>query len=86
MVSCEHFKSLTRDAKPTSRVCDQCVAMGDRWVHLRTCLICGQVGCCDQSKNRHARAHWESQNHPLVQSAEPLEFWRYCFEDDILVE
>lgn len=85
MSGCAHFESLTTVAQPKSKVCDQCVEMGDRWVHLRACLICGQVGCCDQSKNRHARKHWETDHHPLVRSIEPLEFWRYCFEDDVLL-
>lgn len=85
MPSCTHFKSLTKEAEPSSKVCDQCVAMGDRWVHLRSCLICGHVGCCDQSKNHHARGHWEADGHPLMRSIEPLEFWRFCFADDVLV-
>lgn len=86
MPVCAHFKDLTDAAEPTSKVCDQCVEMGDRWVHLRSCLICGNVGCCDQSKNRHARRHWETHDHPLIRSLQPLEFWRYCFEDDVLVK
>lgn len=84
MSRCVHFKNLTTLVEPTSKVCEQCVEMGDTWVHLRSCLICGQVGCCDQSKNRHARKHWETDQHPLVRSIEPLEFWRYCFEDDVM--
>ncbi|MFP3883159.1 MAG: UBP-type zinc finger domain-containing protein [Actinomycetota bacterium] len=83
---CEHFEQLEKVADPTSDVCDRCVEMGDTWVHLRSCLICGTVGCCDSSKNRHARKHWEEHGHPLVQSLEPLEFWRYCFADQVLVK
>ena len=82
--TCEHFKGLVKVAEPTSKVCDQCVEMGDRWVHLRSCLICGAVGCCDNSKNRHARLHYQTEGHPLIRSIEPLEFWRYCFEDNVL--
>lgn len=85
MPSCAHFDNLTEVAEPISRVCDPCVVIGDRWVHLRSCLLCGKVGCCDQSKNRHARKHWESDHHPLIRTVEPLEFWRYCFEDELLV-
>jgi uncharacterized UBP type Zn finger protein len=84
--TCHHFKELEKDANPTSRVCDQCVESGDRWVHLRSCLICGQVGCCDNSKNQHARKHYETAGHTLIRSIEPLEFWRYCFEDQVLVK
>lgn len=83
---CYHFEHLESEADPTSDVCDQCVAMGDTWVHLRACLTCGQVGCCDNSKNRHARKHWEEQNHPLVKSIEPGETWKYCFPDHFLVQ
>ncbi len=82
---CEHFEQLTTVADPSSTVCQQCVEMGDTWVHLRACLGCGMVGCCDNSKNRHARAHWNTHHHPLIQSLEPGETWRYCFEDDSLV-
>lgn len=84
--TCHHFRELTTVAEPTSDVCDQCVAAGDRWVHLRSCLICGQVGCCDNSKNKHARKHYEDREHMLIRSIEPLEFWRYCFEDHVLVK
>lgn len=83
--SCAHFENLGDLPSPTSTVCDQCVAMGDTWVHLRSCLVCGVVGCCDNSKNRHARGHWESDHHPLIGSIEPGETWRYCFEDLVLV-
>jgi len=83
--TCEHLDDLTTVAEATSTVCDQCVAMGDTWVHLRSCLGCGQVGCCDNSKNRHARGHWEQHGHALVTSIEPGESWRYCFADDLLV-
>ena len=83
--TCAHLENLTIVAEPGSTGCDQCVAMGDTWVHLRSCLDCGQVGCCDNSKNRHARGHWEQHNHPLVTSIEPGESWRYCFDDDVMV-
>jgi CPA1 family monovalent cation:H+ antiporter len=53
--------------------------MGGSWVHLRTCLTCGHVGCCDSSPNRHASAHFKSTSHPVMQSAEPGEEWRWCF-------
>jgi uncharacterized UBP type Zn finger protein len=82
--TCDHLGQLTEIATPKSTVCDRCVAMGDTWVHLRACLECGMVGCCDQSKNRHARQHWEQDGHPLVQSIEPGETWRYCFADHFL--
>ncbi len=55
---------------------------GDSWVHLRVCLSCGHVGCCDSSPNRHARHHHEEEGHDVVRSAEPGESWVYCFEDE----
>jgi monovalent cation:H+ antiporter-2, CPA2 family len=82
--TCQHFEELTSPVDPTSDVCDQCVAMGDTWVHLRSCLKCGTVGCCDNSKNRHARKHWEAHQHPLIRSIEPGESWRFCFADNFV--
>ena len=58
--------------------------MGDTWVHLRMCLSCGHIGCCDDSKNRHATGHWHETGHPAIISFEPGERWRYCYEDDLL--
>lgn len=83
--TCEHFESLATVAEPTSGGCDRCVEMGDTWVHLRACLECGTVGCCDNSKNRHARKHWQEDGHPLIQSIEPGETWQYCFPDQLLL-
>lgn len=84
--TCAHFESLQTVAEPKGTVCQACVDKGDTWVHLRACLDCGMVGCCDNSKNRHARKHWEEHNHPLIQSVEPGETWRYCFPDHCLVK
>ncbi|HIE21595.1 MAG TPA: hypothetical protein EYP73_03210 [Acidimicrobiia bacterium] len=78
--TCNHFKRLGTPAEPTSDVCDQCMEMGDTWVHLRSCLECGTVGCCDDSKNTHARKHFEQHGHPLIQSIEPGETWKYCYD------
>ena len=65
--------------------CDECVKMGDRWVHLRMCLVCGNVGCCDSSKNKHATKHFHRSKHPLVRSIEPGESWVWCYADEIEV-
>lgn len=59
--------------------------MGDAWVHLRLCLTCGQVGCCESSKNQHARKHANAIGHPIVQSFEPGESWRWCYPDSMFV-
>lgn len=84
--TCHHFENLDTVAEPIGDVCQLCVDRGDTWVHLRACLGCGMVGCCDNSKNRHARGHWEEHGHPLIQSIEPGESWRYCFPDHFLVK
>jgi uncharacterized UBP type Zn finger protein len=73
-------------AKITSthkHVCEDCILTGDSWVHLRLCLICGHVGCCDSSKNKHATKHFHSVGHPLMRSIEPGERWIWCFVDNL---
>lgn len=84
--TCAHFESLDTVVDPQGTVCQKCVDMGDTWVHLRACLECGNVGCCDNSKNRHARQHWKDEGHALIQSIEPGETWRYCFPDHFLAK
>ena len=72
-----------RDVMPrTPEGCEDCLAVGGRWIHLRLCLTCGQVGCCDSSPGRHARAHATATGHPIVQSFEPGETWRWCYPDN----
>lgn len=81
--TCSHVSEIA-DVTPSSPdSCRSCVEMGDTWVHLRICLVCGHVGCCDNSKNRHARRHFHETSHPIIQSYEPGETWRYCFIDDV---
>ena len=63
--------------------CEDCLSTGDGWVHLRICLSCGHVGCCDSSPNRHASKHVAEANHPIVTSLEPGEDWSYCYVDDV---
>jgi CPA2 family monovalent cation:H+ antiporter-2 len=78
---CPHLE-LAQDITPNSPdSCPQCVELGDTWVQLRACLICGQVGCCDSSKNKHATTHYHETSHPVMQSFEPGEGWRYCYVD-----
>ncbi|XTZ14698.1 UBP-type zinc finger domain-containing protein [Micromonospora echinospora] len=71
-------------AEPVSDGCDDCRTLGDEWVRLRSCLTCGYVGCCDDSKNKHATRHHESTRHPAIVSIEPGESWRYCYVDRVL--
>ena len=82
--NCSHVSEI-RDVTPTSQVCKECEDMGDTWVHLRECLVCGHVGCCDASKNKHARKHFRQTRHPIVRSIEPGEKWRWCYIDKIFL-
>ena len=80
---CSHLESVDRSVKPHSKGCEECLKMGDRWVHLRLCMQCGHVGCCDDSKNRHATKHFHATQHPIVRSLEPGESWGWCFVDQV---
>ena len=81
--SCNHLEQIhvTRVGK---HVCEDCIKTGDSWVHLRMCLTCGHVGCCDSSPNKHASMHYGRTDHPLVRSAEPGESWVWCYADEIM--
>jgi hypothetical protein len=77
---CEHFNQIhTRE--PRTDGCEECLKTGDTWVHLRTCLACGHVGCCDQSKNRHATKHFQGTGHAMMRSQQPGETWGWCYVD-----
>ena len=77
--------SAIRPVVPRARGCEECLAIGSSWVHLRLCLTCGHVGCCDSSPNRHARRHFDDEGHPIIQSFEPGEDWRWCYVDEAMV-
>jgi uncharacterized UBP type Zn finger protein len=81
--SCTHLAEI-RVTTTRTRVCPECVKLGDRWVHLRMCLECGHVGCCDSSQNRHATAHFHASGHALIRSLEPGERWVWCYVDEIV--
>jgi CPA2 family monovalent cation:H+ antiporter-2 len=72
----------TREVSYAEPVCPECVAKGDQWVQLRICMICGHVGCCDSSKNRHARAHYQSSGHPIIKTIEAGPDWAWCYPDN----
>jgi len=78
---CTHLDQI-KFKQTNIRKCEECVKMGDTWVHLRMCLVCGQVGCCDSSKNKHATKHFHRSKHPLVRSIEPGESWIWCYADE----
>jgi uncharacterized UBP type Zn finger protein len=85
MVTCSHV-ALVRTDHPHSSGCEECLRMGDTWVHLRLCRMCGHVGCCDDSKNRHATKHYHATKHPIITSLEPGENWSWCYIDEVLIE
>ena len=82
---CTHRDQI-RDVTPNSDGCEECLAMGDTWIHLRLCLTCGHVGCCNDSKNKHAFKHYHATHHPLVKSMEAGEDWIWCFADEVMVK
>jgi uncharacterized UBP type Zn finger protein len=84
--SCAHVDDISRQPPPSGDGCVECLLMGSRWVHLRRCIECGHVGCCDQSPNKHATAHFHETAHPLIQSYEPGEDWFWCYADDLFFE
>ena len=83
---CTHLDQIDPAVAPGGPGCKECLETGARWMHLRRCAVCGHIGCCDSSPNRHARRHWEQTGHAVVQSFEPGEDWFYCFPDDLLFE
>ena len=80
---CEHVAEIQiHHVKRPANGCEDCLKIGGRWVHLRVCLTCGHVGCCDSSPNRHATKHYHATRHPIVTSAEVGETWAWCYVDD----
>jgi hypothetical protein len=90
--TCTHLDTAG-DVTPSSDGCDDCLRTGSRWVHLRLCMRCGHVGCCDNSPNRHATAHWhghrdhrDHRDHPIIRSYEPGEDWWWCYADGLFFD
>ena len=82
---CPHVNQV-RDVVPRTPLgCEECLKSGDAWVHLRLCRICGHVGCCDSSKNKHATKHFHATGHAIMKSFEPGEDWHWCYVDDDFV-
>ncbi|MBF8190402.1 UBP-type zinc finger domain-containing protein [Nonomuraea sp. K274] len=81
MATCEHLSQAGDPSANTPEGCEECLASGGTWVHLRRCLECGHIGCCDSSPMKHATAHFHGTGHPVVQSFERGEDWRWCFVD-----
>jgi uncharacterized UBP type Zn finger protein len=84
--ACSHLDRI-REVTPSSMEgCSDCLEIGADWVHLRMCLTCGRVSCCDSSPNRHASKHAAEHDHPLANSFEPGENWTWCYVDDVALE
>ncbi|MFA5775446.1 MAG: UBP-type zinc finger domain-containing protein [Ilumatobacteraceae bacterium] len=81
--TCGHLDAVV-DVAPSGNGCEDCMRIGGQWVHLRMCMTCGHIGCCDNSPHRHATAHFNSVNHPVIQSFEPGENWWYCYADELI--
>jgi uncharacterized UBP type Zn finger protein len=84
-ITCSHLDQI-QDVTPSADGCEDCLKLGDTWLHLRLCLTCGHVGCCDSSKNKHATAHFHETGHPIVRSFEPGEDWAWCYVDRIMLQ
>jgi hypothetical protein len=86
MPECSHLNEIHKVKPHTPRGCEECLKMGSGWVHLRLCMTCGHVGCCDSSPNKHATKHFHATNHPIVRSLEPGEDWGWCYIDEVMLE
>src|SRR5438874_6898201 len=84
-VPCTHLDQI-HEVTPSANGCEDCLKIGDSWVHLRICLTCGHVGCCDNSKNKHATRHFHTTHHPIIQSFQPGEDWIWCYIDQVMLE
>ena len=85
MKPCTHLNDI-QEVTPRTPGCEECLQTGDTWVHLRLCMSCGHVGCCDSSKNKHATRHFNATHHPIIKSEEPGEDWGWCYEDEVVLE
>jgi uncharacterized UBP type Zn finger protein len=84
---CAHLKQgLNEHPKAKTSGCEECLQLGDRWVHVRLCTTCGHVGCCDSSKNKHATKHFHDTQHPVIRSHEPGETWLWCYIDEEVLD
>jgi uncharacterized UBP type Zn finger protein len=86
MAECTHLDQISDVEPQTPNGCGECMKVGDRWVHLRLCLSCGEVNCCDSSPNKHATKHFHASGHPLVQSFQPGEDWIWCYVDEVALD
>ena len=85
-MQCSHLGQVRPVAARTPEGCEECLKTGGWWVHLRLCLTCGHVGCCDSSPGKHATKHFHSSHHPIIRSFEPGEDWGWCYADRLMFE
>jgi uncharacterized UBP type Zn finger protein len=83
--ACIHLNEVNQEIQPSTKGCEECEKMGSTWVHLRLCLSCGHVGCCDSSINKHGTKHFKATNHPIIRSFQPGEDWEWCYLDKTFV-
>ena len=83
---CEHVSEIDPDPPRKTQGCEECEKLGWEWVHLRQCMICGHIGCCDSSRGKHATAHYHETGHNVMRSAQPGEDWMWCYPDACMVE
>ena len=84
---CSHLDQIqVTDLPDEIAGCEECLKIGGKWMHLRSCMVCGKIGCCDNSPNRHATEHFEKEGHPLIRSAEPGEDWSWCYIEQVAFE
>jgi len=88
--TCPHLEKIEKPGRkpvtPSSHGCKECLDSADEWVHLRLCMSCGHVGCCDSSPNKHATAHFHRTRHPVTRSFEPGENWAWCYIDELMAD
>jgi uncharacterized UBP type Zn finger protein len=82
---CTHLDQV-KEVTPSSKGCEDCLKTGDVWLHLRLCMTCGHVGCCDSSKNKHATKHFHETTHPIIKSLQPREKWGWCYVDEVMFD
>ena len=85
IAACDHLDQI-RPVTPSADGCEDCLKIGAFWVHLRLCMSCGHVGCCDSSPNKHATAHFRGTGHPIIRSFEPGEDWAWCYVDEVMLD
>jgi ubiquitin-hydrolase Zn-finger-containing protein len=84
-IICKHLAAI-RDVVPSAPGCEECLKLGDPWLHLRVCRTCGHVGCCNQSPNRHATKHFHATKHPIIEAYDPPEGWGWCYVDEVMFD